>query len=187
MIKLLKKYIKSCYNTKKKSRKRGCFVYSALDVARYIINYANDHNMIISNLKLQKILYFVQLEFLLNGKTCFNDNIEAWDFGPVIPDVYHEFKQYGAFAIPKISYVYDDSDGLFNLKKISYKPQIEECDKKIIEDVVNECNQYSAGQLVEITHNQSPWKETYAPYKNKTISIDSLENFINSINEVKNG
>lgn len=187
MINLLKNYLKSCYNIKEIRTGRDETVYSALEIARYIINYANSHDMIISNLKLQKILYFVQLEFLLNKKTCFEDNIEAWDFGPVIPSVYHEFKQYGAFAIPKISYVYDDSDGLFNLKKISYKPHIEECDKKIIEDVVNECNQYSAGQLVEITHNQSPWKETYVPHKNKKITIDSLKNFINSINEVKNG
>ena len=187
MKNLLKNYMKLCYNTIKFRTGREDSMYSALEIARYIINYANNHNMIISNLKLQKILYFVQLEFLLNKKTCFKDNIEAWDFGPVIPAVYHEFKQYGAFAIPKISYVYDDSDGLFNLRKIPYKPQIKECDKKIIEDVVNECNQYSAGQLVEITHNQSPWKETYAPHKNKIISIDSLNCFINSINEVKNG
>ena len=39
-------------------------MYNALDVSRYIINYSNDKNYGISNLKLQKILYFVQAYFL---------------------------------------------------------------------------------------------------------------------------
>ena len=45
-----------------------------LDVARYIINYSNEKNYGISNLKLQKLLYFVQAFFLVcshGQQTCF--------------------------------------------------------------------------------------------------------------------
>ena len=71
----------------------GYVMYSAVDVARYIIWYCKRQGYSISNLKLQKILYFVQAEFLVNtGKPCFSEEIEAWDFGPVVPEVYHEFK-----------------------------------------------------------------------------------------------
>ncbi len=67
-------------------------MYSAIDVARYIIWYCKRRRYSISNLKLQKILYFVQANFLVSiGTPCFEEEIEAWDFGPVVPEVYHEF------------------------------------------------------------------------------------------------
>lgn len=67
-----------------------------LNVARYIINYSNQEKYGISNLRLQKLLYFVQAYYLISsGNPCFGDRIEAWDFGPVVPVVYHEFKRFG--------------------------------------------------------------------------------------------
>lgn len=157
-------------------------MYKALDVARYVINYANEKGMVISNLKLQKILYFIQLQFLLDKKEiCFSDEIQAWDFGPVVPDVYHEFKKYGSFGIPKVEYVYDFSDGWFNIKKIPYKSLIKDDDKTIIDDVVNACNNYSPGQLVEITHNQMPWKRAISCGNNSVITVELMKSFLNSI------
>jgi uncharacterized phage-associated protein len=41
----------------------------------------------ISNLQLQKILYYIQKTFLENGMVAFDDEIEAWKFGPVVPAV----------------------------------------------------------------------------------------------------
>ena len=77
-------------------------MYNVLDVARYIIWYCKKKGYSISNLKLQKILYFVQAEFLVSvGSPCFAEEIEAWDFGPVVPEVYHEFKIFGSADIPK--------------------------------------------------------------------------------------
>lgn len=187
MIKIFKNLLNICnkkwYNPTKDMDIGGIKLYRALEVARYIINYANDNKMIISNLKLQKILYFIQLEFLIKNakRQCFSDEIEAWDFGPVVPAVYHEFKKYGALGIPKITYIYDDSNGLFNIKKVPYESNIIEKDREIINDVVNECSKYSASQLVEITHNHSPWINAYASGKNSVITIPSLIKFINSI------
>ena len=69
-------------------------MYAALDIARYIIKYCKDNGYSISNLKLQKLLYFVQAQFLVtyNGRPAFEEKIEAWDFGPVVPEVYHYLK-----------------------------------------------------------------------------------------------
>lgn len=54
----------------------------------------------ISNLKLQKILYLIQAYSLIQTKRpCFSEDIEAWDFGPVIPDVYRKYKQFGSTDI----------------------------------------------------------------------------------------
>ena len=53
-------------------------MYSALDIAKYIIDYSYDRNNSVSNLRLQKILYFVQAEFLVaTGHPCFEETIQA--------------------------------------------------------------------------------------------------------------
>lgn len=80
-------------------------MYSAYDVAHYIIQKFNEMNKAISNLKLQKVLYFIQAEFLVDiNKPCFFEEIEAWDFGPVVPTVYRKYKIYGSANIPFNSY-----------------------------------------------------------------------------------
>ena len=76
-------------------------MYSAKEVARYIIDYSCDQGRTVSNLRLQKLLYFVQVEFLVNrGKACFKDEIHAWHYGPVVPEVYYEYRMYGPSTIP---------------------------------------------------------------------------------------
>ena len=79
-------------------------MYDVCDLSRYIINYSNKKDYGISNLKLQKILYFIQAAFIVyKGKQCFNAPIEAWDFGPIVPIAYREFKMYGCADIPPIT------------------------------------------------------------------------------------
>ena len=139
-------------------------MYSALSVARYIIMYCNKYGKTISNLKLQKILYFVQAEFLVSkGYPCFSERIEAWDFGPVVPDVYYHYRVYGAASIP-------------SSKDSQYCPFDKE-DKEIADSIIDDCSSYSASELVEITHNQTPWKNAYRQSKGGLISNDSIRTF----------
>lgn len=57
-------------------------IYDALDVAKYVINYEASQNRSVSNLRLQKLLYFIQAQFLVtNHHACFPDKMEAWDLG----------------------------------------------------------------------------------------------------------
>ena len=141
-------------------------MYGALKIARYIIQRCNLENKTISNLKLQKILYFVQAEFLVvKGQPCFQEDIEAWDFGPVVPEVYHSYKVFGSSNIPAIGR---------QIKVIG----ISEKDRKLIDGIVDECAQYSASALVEITHHQTPWIEAYhKPGYNNVISLDSIREY----------
>lgn len=77
-------------------------MYDALDVAKYIINYERSRGRTVSNLRLQKLLYFVQAQFLVTTqRACFCDEMEAWDFGPVVPNVYHVYKAYGSSSLPR--------------------------------------------------------------------------------------
>jgi len=139
-------------------------MYDVLIVAKYIIKRCNELDRTISNLKLQKLLYFVQAEFLVStGDPCFNESIEAWDFGPVVPVVYHKYKVYGSASIPFINRRWIDT--------------ISDSAKELIDGIVDECSQYSAATLVEITHNQDPWKDAYQPYSNNVITKRSIKRF----------
>ena len=75
--------------------------YTANNVAKYLIYLAsqefvgdNKEREGITNLKLQKVLYFVQAYYLAKlNRPLFPDNIEAWEYGPVIPSVYRKYKE----------------------------------------------------------------------------------------------
>ncbi len=152
----------------------------ALDVARYIINTSNDKGYDITNLRLQKILYFVQMEFVIRGKVCFGDKMEAWDYGPVVPTVYNRFKYNGASNIDKIEYCYDDSDGLWNLKRTPYSEDVlPKEDREIIDTVIEECHRFSTSALVRISHSQLPWKDAVGQHDNE-ITISSIKKFIDT-------
>lgn len=74
-------------------------MYMAVDIAKYIINKCTIEQCPISNLQLQKILYCIQRDFLQNDMLAFDDDFEAWPFGPVIPEVYYRYCGFGALGI----------------------------------------------------------------------------------------
>lgn len=141
-------------------------MYRASDIARYIIERCKEKDRPISNLKLQKILYFVQAEFLAaKGQPCFAEAIEAWDFGPVVPCVYYEYRMYGGANIPCMG-------------KLGVHRLISAEDREILNGIIDECSRYAASMLVEITHNQTPWKEAYRKGGyNNVIAVESIKNY----------
>lgn len=140
-------------------------MYRALDVARYIINRYDTQGKTISNLKLQKILYFVQAEFLVaKNKSCFVDEIEAWDFGPVVPEVYHKYKIFGGSNIPVLG-----NSGFPNV--------ISKGDQVLVDRIMDACATYPASVLVDITHSQAPWIDAYSYSRNAIISKKSIKDF----------
>ncbi len=141
-------------------------MYSAISIAKYIIAHESASNRTVSNLRLQKLLYFVQAQFLVTtGSACFSDPIEAWDFGPVVPTVYHEYKIFGSSNIP----CFVDCDGVLDIST---------SDKSIIDKMVDRCSKYTTPTLVSFTHDQRPWKDAYfRPYKNNQITNESIKSF----------
>lgn len=142
--------------------------YTADNVAKYLIYLAsqelvgdNQEREGITNLKLQKVLYFVQAYYLAKlNHPLFSDNIEAWEYGPVVPSVYRKYRS--NISDPIIS----DKD----------KSSLSEEDKETVKKIWNIFGGYSASKLVDITHAHTPWKEA-----NKTpsqvISHKSLKEY----------
>lgn len=140
-------------------------MYDVLEVAKYIIHKCDKERWFVSNLSLQKLLYFVQAEFLVaTNAPCFNEDIVARDYGPVIPEVYHKYKLYGSYHIPVIKNELD-SIGICST------------DRKMIDGILKECSNYSSTYLVKLTQNQDPWRKAYSPYYEMVISKKSIKEF----------
>lgn len=155
-------------------------IYSALEVARHIINYANSNDQLLSNLKLQKLLYFVQAEFLTSqGRTCFTDDIEAWNFGPVVPAVFREFKIFGSFHIPPVKHYYvEDESQTFNFRRVVfYDIEITDEDKTVIDEVVDYFADCSSVELTDLTQKQLPWQNAYIKHLKIVISPQSIKEY----------
>lgn len=114
-------------------------MYKAIDIAKYIINKCIDDDCPISNLQLQKILYFIQRYYLQIDDQLFDDDFEAWQFGPVIPAVYYKFCGYGAMPITSKSSNLNDSEIL---------PK----HREVIDDFTKNKRELYPWDLVEETH-----------------------------------
>lgn len=163
------------------------FMYDVLNVSRYVINYSNIKKYGVSNLKLQKLLYFIQAYFLIvNKETCFKEDIEAWDFGPVVPAAYHEYRLFGSSNIPSIkSYtvIEKNYNDIFQskIKKIEFDETcISKNDRKLIEEVVDKFSDYSAADLVRMTHVQTPWMSAHGRGRNAIITIEAIRSYFDA-------
>lgn len=120
---------------------------SAIDLARYVIWYACSKRQYITNLKLQKLLYYLQGEYLQkNNRLLFSDDIQAWPYGPVVPSVYFEYCGNGAMWL----YPKDGDCDVLN-----------DCDIQLRTDINAILDKYlphRAGELVARSHQEIPWQ-----------------------------
>ena len=142
---------------------------TALDVAAYFLHKADadDAGDLISNLKLQKLLYYAQGSFLaVQKQPLFEDEIQAWFHGPVVPAVYDVYKQHKDQPILAPS-EYDVSFSKFNDEQL-----------ELLEEVYTVFAQYSAWRLRDMTHQETPWQEHERNVYNKpTITNTSIQRY----------
>lgn len=122
-------------------------LFSAEDIAAYCIYYCYSNELPgLSNLKLQKILYYIQAAFLVKfKKPCFHNKIVAWRYGPVVEELYYQLKKYGGSDL-----------GLESCPSVYSQLSADEID--LIEKVCKCKGQYSGGQLINMTHEEEPWR-----------------------------
>jgi uncharacterized phage-associated protein len=151
-------------------KKGGIKMTSALEVSRFLI-FLKDHDprgLELSNLKLQKLLYYSQGYYLsMYGEPMFEDSIEAWKYGPVVPGVYRSFKSFGHLDIKTPNAEHYDYTALENRKQ------------SVIAYVWKTLGEMTAGSLVDKTHSELPWLRTWLNDGDKIISNDLLEAFFN--------
>lgn len=134
----------------------------AKSVANYVIAYGMKIGHPVNNLQLQKILYYIQVHFLKEkGIPFFKDEIEAWQFGPVIPTVYYQYAAWGPAPIT-----------MFKTQKID----LEQEEKKDLEQIVKEKAVLSLLEIVADTHKKGKaWDLYYKVNKRNVISKKAME------------
>lgn len=126
----------------------------------------------VDNLKLQKLLYYCQAVHLVRvGEVLFEDQIEAWRYGPVIPSIYRKYKQFG-FEIIK-------SEETDLSEPVSLCPE----QMTTIDMVLEYYGAMSAVRLVNETHSESPWKDTYKEGVNIEINVDVMREYYKKVLE----
>jgi uncharacterized phage-associated protein len=141
-------------------------MYDVLYIAKWFLNRDRITNALedsdgISNLKLQKLLYYAQgVSLAVNEEPLFDNDLLAWTHGPVVERVYHTYKRHGSKPIP-FDEPFDDS-------------KLAGPDKELLELVYQEFSQYSAWKLREMTHKEDPWKKT--PF-GAVISQELIKNY----------
>lgn len=140
---------------------------SCFDVANYFLaQQSEDAGDLISNLKLQKLVYYAQgCHLALFDAPLFQEPIEAWMHGPVVPELYRLYKQCGAGPIPTPKGV--DFSGL------------DEETQELLDEVYSVYGQFSAWKLREMTHGEQPWKEA-APDQ-AVITQASMQKFFKTL------
>jgi len=122
-----------------------------LNIARYLIqlSYRPDspeESDLLCPLRIQKLLYYVQgWSLALRQRALFEEEIEAWPMGPVVPSVYRQLKGFGAQVVMPV--------------QVGEPCDIPAVDAKLIETVWKEYGRYSANELIRMTHNERPWKD----------------------------
>ena len=140
---------------------------SCYDIANYFIRLANETGSYISNLKLQKLVYYAQAWHLaIHDTPLFEEDFEAWIHGPVIPTLYREYKDFGWKPI---------------IKDVQ-KPIFSEDVRNFLEEVAEVYFACDAYELERMTHQEDPWFKARgglsmdAP-SNEVISKESMTNY----------
>ena len=119
---------------------------SMKELAKHIIAVAHDNNLSVSNLQLQKVMYFAFKKFANDNKNnkslvreFYDDKFLVWKYGPVIEDIYEEYRVYGSTSISECNKQVDKLKSLNDIieKKLNCKPFM----------------------LVEDTHKEKFWKD----------------------------
>lgn len=122
---------------------------TALDISRYILTKCKRDEHLINAMQLQGILYYAQCEFIKTyGEPLFDDDFEAWKFGPAISAVYYEYSHMGAF---KIGADYKDYDKILK--------DMDEYEIATLNDVIISKREINALDLMyEIS---KPWEKVF--------------------------
>lgn len=132
---------------------------TATDAAKYLIRLsaADPEGEAMTAMRLHKLLYYCQGWHLAwYGRPLFDDRIEAWKYGPVVPAVYEQSWGHGRDPLP------DAGDSQL----------LTPTDRESIEQVWSHYRQFSACGLRDKTHAELPWSTHYSPGEESRCSAE---------------
>jgi uncharacterized phage-associated protein len=121
---------------------------SPLDIARYFIfrAYEDGRELLMTNMKVQKLLYYSQsIHLALFEEPLFEDEIQAWRYGPVCPPAYRFYREFEEKQLP--------------VPKKNELTQFPEATQNLLDEVWEYFGEFHAYSLSDLTHLEFPWKK----------------------------
>ncbi|MBB5735921.1 putative phage-associated protein [Xanthomonas arboricola] len=138
----------------------------ATAVAKYILDRcAQQGDGEVTPMQLIKLTYVAHAWMLgLTGKPLIDEQVAAWQYGPVIPSLYHEVKHYRSLPVRSIQ-----------APRVDFTQE----EKNILDQVVDIYGKFTGIQLSAMTHRpDTPWEITWKRAgKNAAIPNDLIETF----------
>lgn len=123
-------------------------IYDVLDVSEYVLSYCETKGKPISNLKLQKILFYIQCEYIRQKKRLLFDNqMECWTYGICIPDSYLHYASWSS----------TDIFGVKLIEGISFDDET----KRIMNRVIDQYIDWKVWYLVELNQQEKIWRDNF--------------------------
>jgi len=141
----------------------------SLAVAKYILQRRVASGDTVTPMQLIKLVYIAQGYMLgKKGKPLLDEHVEAWQYGPVVPSVYHAVKNYRSDPVADVQ------------GDVSILSQEE---KSILDQVADQYAKFDGITLSSATHKLgTPWHVTWSSLgKSSPISNDLIENFYSAL------
>lgn len=145
---------------------------SSIAVANEFIRLGIKDGETFTPMQLLKLVYIAHGWMLaVYSEPLISERIEAWRYGPVIPDLYQKIKKYGGSSIANL--IEGDNSKINDEQK-----------SQIIKFVYEQYKEFDGIRLSSITHQpNTPWKQTYEPGYNKAISDDLIQHHYHDLFE----
>ena len=133
-------------------------------VANAFLALARANGKTLTNMQVQKLVFLAQgYSLAILGRCMFENNIHAWQWGPVIPRLYKALQEYGS------------GDVTSNLQADEPVPEKSE-EAEIIAGVWDAYGSYSGSQLSALTHKPgSPWEAQWNRKRFGVIPVDDIK------------
>ena len=133
--------------------------YDGRAVANYILDFCAARNRPVTNLALQKIIYFCHVWSLIElRQPLIKQDFEAWPLGPVLQHLYREFKDFDKQPIDRRATRIDRRTGESVVADYEFDSDLME----LLSRVIDFYSQMRAGDLVEISHViGGPWDQVW--------------------------
>lgn len=132
-----------------------------VSAAEYVIERAKEQGTPVTNLKLQKTLYYLQgYSYRELSRPAIEDDFCNWQYGPVSPAVYFEYSGSGSDCLERHDWI--------------PLPEMDSKEQRIYDRVIDKCLEMKASDLVSMSHSEDPWAKTQL---REHISNESIETY----------
>lgn len=158
--------------------------HSSLSIANEFLRRAYDERRELTHMQLQKLVYLAHgWTLAVTGKDLIEEEIEAWEYGPVIRRLYDALRRYGSQAVTQLIRWGDDlpyPSGNYG----EAKAELSNDEQALVDKVWETYRGYKAFQLSALTHaDRTPWTNIYKPGQNKVIGPKDIRSYFVTLAE----